>query len=73
MLSRIGLKIDPQQRPPVQVTKLPTTLFAFLRVPLTHLGRWFAYICLHMLPDYLSTEFILQTNYLSQRKNSSLV
>ena len=27
----------------MQVTKLPTTLFVFLRVPLTHLGRWFAF------------------------------
>ena len=43
MLSRIGLKIDPPQQPPVQVTKLPTTFFVFLRVPLTHLGRWFAF------------------------------
>ena len=27
----------------MQVTKLPTTFFVFLRVPLTHLGRWFAF------------------------------
>ena len=29
--------------PSVQVTKLPTTFFMFLRVPLTHLDRWLAF------------------------------
>ena len=42
-VERCRSKNRPQQRPPVQVTKLPITLFVFLRVPLTHLGRWFAF------------------------------
>ena len=29
--------------PSVQVTKLPTTFFMFLRVPLTHLDRWLTF------------------------------
>ena len=29
--------------PTVQVKKLPTTFFMFLRVPLTHLDRWLAF------------------------------
>ena len=35
--------INPPLRPSVQVTKLPTTVFMFLRVPLTQLDRWLAF------------------------------
>ena len=34
---------SPPLRPSVQVTKLPTTFFKFLRVPLTYLDRWLAF------------------------------
>ena len=35
--------LNPPLWPAVQVTKLPTTFFMFLRVPLTHLDRWLAF------------------------------
>ena len=35
--------INPPLWPSVQVTKLPTTFFMFLRVPLTQLDRWQAF------------------------------
>ena len=35
--------INPPLWPSVQVTKLPTTVFMFLRVPLTQLDRWLAF------------------------------
>ena len=42
MLSRIGLTIDTIAAAGAGY-KIPTTLFVFLRVPLTHIGRWFAF------------------------------
>ena len=35
--------LNPPLWPSVQVTKLPTKFFMFLRVPLTHLDRWLAF------------------------------
>ena len=35
--------LNPSLWPSVQVKKLPTTFFMFLRVPLTHLHRWLAF------------------------------
>ena len=45
-MSMLELKrhiINPPLWPSVQVTKLPTTVFMFLRVPLTQLDRWLAF------------------------------
>ena len=64
MLSHVGLKVDPPQRPPVQVTKLPTTLFVFLRVPLTHLGRWFAFT-IKIPRDYVCSLTIQQSCFIN--------
>ena len=66
MLSHIGLKVDPASQPLVQVGKLPTKFFMFLRFLLTHLGRWFAFtikilrkfILWHMLPDYNDQAYV---------------
>ena len=50
--------LNPPLWPSVQVTKLPTTFFMFLRVPLTHLDRWLAFFT-KFPRDYGSSQTIM--------------